>query len=100
MTQSFVCKLENMEVRMVKEEELDINGKIFRFLNIHFDDEEGERLIFKDRMIENKEKYQRGKIGTLKLTISNSEVIKTAKNGKPYIAEKTTITIKDFKENE
>lgn len=96
MVQSFDVKLPNMEVRKVEEVEFEINENTYRSLNIHFDDEDCNRLIFKDKAIENKEKYKRGAVGTLTLTISTENVTKTSKTGSAYIAEKTTTTIKDF----
>lgn len=99
MVQSFVVKLPKMEVRKVEEVELEIGEKVYRSLNIHFDDEDCNRLVFKDKDMENKEKYQRGTIGTLELVISTENATKTSKSGNPYITEKTTMTIKNFTPN-
>lgn len=96
MVQSFTVKMNNMEVRKVEEVEAEIGENTYRSLNIHFDDENCDRLVFKDKILENKDKYQRGTIGTLELTISTENTTKTSKTGKPYIAEKTTMTIKEF----
>ena len=99
MVQSFDVTLSKMEVRKVEEVEYAIGDNTYRSLNVHFDDEDCNRLVFKDKLIENKEKYKRGMIGTLKLTISTENTTKTSKTGNPYIAEKTTIIIKDFTED-
>lgn len=99
MVQTFTVKMNNMEVRKVEEVELEIGEKTYRSLNVHFDDEEGARLVFKDKVIENLEKYEKGTIGTLTLTIATENTTKTAKNGNPYVAEKTTMIIKDFTPN-
>lgn len=96
MVQSFDVTLSKMEVRKIEEVELEINGNVYRSLNIHFDDEECNRLVFKDKNIDNKDKYQRGMIGTLVLTISTENITKASKTGNSYIAEKTIMTIKDF----
>lgn len=98
MVQSFEVVLPKMEVRKVEEVELEIGENTYRSLNIHFDDEDCNRLVFKDKIIENKDKYKRGTIGTLKLTISTENITKTSKTGNAYITEKTTMTIKDFVE--
>lgn len=100
MVQSFEVTLPKMEVRKVEEVELEIGENTYRSLNVHFDDEDCNRLVFKDKAIENKEKYKRGMVGTLKLTISTENTTKTSKTGNAYITEKTTMTIKDFKEDE
>ena len=96
MVQTFTVKMNNMEVRKVEEIELEIGENTYRSLNIHFDNEDCDRLVFKDKNVENKDKYQRGIIGTLELTISTENTTKTSKTGKPYITEKTTMTIKEF----
>lgn len=99
MVQTFNVDMKDMEVRKVEEVEWEINDKTFRSLMIHFDDVECNRLVFKDKIIENKDKYKRGQVGTLTITISTDEAIKTGKNGNPYITEKTTITIHEWKPN-
>lgn len=99
MVQSFEVTLPKMEVRKIEEVEFEIGDKTYRSLNVHFDDEECNRLVFKDKDIENVEKYKRGAVGTLKLTISTENTTKTSKTGNPYITEKTTMTIKDFVED-
>lgn len=96
MIQTFRAELRNMEVRKVEEVDLEINDKIYKSLAVSFDDENFDRLIFKDKDISNINKYKRGDIGTLVLNISTDSVIKTSKNGKPYNAEKTVITIRDW----
>ena len=99
MVQSFDVMLPKMEVRKVEEVELEIGENTYRSLNVHFDDEDCNRLVFKDKAIENKDKYKRGMVGILKLTISTENTTKTSKTGNPYITEKTVITIKDFVED-
>lgn len=94
--QSFMIKMPDMEVRKVDEVEFEIEDKVYRSLQVHFDDADCNRLVFKDKQVENLEKYKRGQIGTLTLAISTDSTIKTGKNGKPYITEKTTMTIHDF----
>ena len=97
MVQRFTVKMQNMEVRKVEEVELEIGENTYKSLNIHFDDEECNRLVFKDKIVENKERYERGMVGTLELDISTENTTKTSKNGKPYITEKTVMLIHDFK---
>lgn len=99
MVQTFTVNMENMEVRKVEEVELEIGEKTYRSLNIHFDNADCDRLVFKDKDMENKDKYQRGTIGKLELIISTENTMKTSKTGNPYITEKTTITIKEFTPN-
>ena len=100
MVQNFDVKLPQMEVRKVEEVDLEIGEKTYKSLNVHFDDEECNRLVFKDKLIDNKEKYTRGTIGTLILNISTENTMKTSKTGNNYITEKTIITIKDFSPQE
>ena len=97
MVQVFNAVLSDMEVRKVEETEVEINDKVYRSLLVHFDDVDCTRLVFKDRNIENKEKYVRGQIGTLTLEVSTENKIQTGKSGNQYIAEKTVITIHDWK---
>ncbi len=97
MVQTFDVELKDMEVRKVEEVEMEIGENTYRYLNVNFDNEAGDRLVFKDKIMDHKENYTRGKIGKLTLTISTEPTTKTAKNGKAYITEKTTILIKDFK---
>ena len=97
MVQSFEVNLPNMEVRKVEEVELEINGKTYRSLNVHFDDVDCNRLVFKDKNTEHV--YNRGDIGTLTLIISTENTTKISKSGNPYITEKTTMLIHDFKKN-
>lgn len=96
MVQSFNVKLEKMEVRKVKEVELEIGEHTYRSLEVHFDNEDGDRLVFKDKNVENKDKYKKSTIGTLELTIATENTTKTSKTGNPYITEKTTMIIKNF----
>lgn len=96
MVQTFTVKIENMEVRKVEEIELKFGDKIYPRLNVHFDDENGDRLVFIDKSITRKELYQRGTIGTLTLKIITEDVVKTEENGKSYTYEKTKIEIDEF----
>lgn len=96
MVQSFDAAL-HMEVRKVEEAELEIGDKTYRYLNIHFDNDDCERYVFKDKNIDNKDKYKRGDIGTLIVTVSTENVVKSSKTGNSYISEKTSVVIKDFK---
>lgn len=99
MVQTFNVTMKDMEVRKVEEIELEINDKTYRSLNVHFDDVDCNRLVFKDKLTDNLPKYERGTIGTLVLTISTENATKTSKSGNPYITEKTTMVIKDFTPN-
>lgn len=97
MIQNFKVDLNNMEVRKVEEVTMEIKDKVYRSLQVHFDDEECNRLVFKDKIMDNKEKYCRGDIGTLTLSISTDGKITNAKDGHQYIKEDTVITISDWK---
>lgn len=99
MVQTFTVKMNAMEVRKVEEVELNIGENTYRSLNVHFDTEECDRLVFKDKDLSNKELYQRGVIGLLEVVISTENTTKTAKNGSPYITEKTTMHIQKFTPN-
>lgn len=95
--QSFNTKdLGKMEVRMVEEVNLEIGDKVYPRLQIHFDTEKGERLIFTDKDVTRKDIYQRGTVGTLELRIVTENVSKTSKAGSNYIAETIKIEIESF----
>ena len=96
MVQSFVVKMDNMEVRKVEEIELEIGDKIYPRLQVHFDNENLDRLVFTDKMVNRKDLYKRGTLGTLELTIITEATVKTSKAGKSYVGEKTKIEIADF----
>ena len=95
--QTFTTVLKNMEVRKVDKIQLEIGEKVYESLDVKFDDEDGERLIFKDKNVGNFDKYVRGQVGDLSLQISTDNIIKEGKAGYTYISEKTVMTIKDFK---
>lgn len=96
LTQTYKPELKNMEVRTVNEIETEINGNIYRKLEIGFDDVNGERIILFDKDMEHIEKYVRGNVGTVRLKITEEAVSKTSKKGNNYAGEKTTILIDDF----
>lgn len=96
MVQTYTVKMENMEVRKVEEVVLEIGDKEYPRLQVHFDNEDCDRLVFTDKVLDRKEVYKRGTIGTLTLSICTEATVKTSKNGKPYIGEKTKIEIEDF----
>lgn len=100
MVQNFVVKMDSMEVRKVEEVVLEIGDKEYPRLQVHFDDENVNRLIFTDKVLDRKELYKRGTIGTLELTIITEATVKTSKNGKPYIGEKTKVEIANFTPSE
>ena len=96
MVQNFNVKLPKMEVRKIEEVNLEIGDNTYKSLNVHFDDEDCNRLVFKDKLVDNISKYKKGEIGTLVLNISTENITRESKTGNPYITEKTVITIKDF----
>ena len=100
MVQNFTVKMENMEVRKVEEVVLEIGEKEYPRLQVYFDDEKVNRLIFTDKALDRRELYKRGTIGTLELTIITEATMKTSKNGKPYVGEKTKIEIANFTPSE
>lgn len=96
MVQNFIVKMENVEVRKVDEVVLEIGDKEYPRLQVHFDDEKLDRLVFTDKMLDRKDIYKRGTVGTLELTVITEATVKTGKNGKPYIGEKTKVEIANF----
>lgn len=96
MVQAYTAEIKNMEVRMVKEIETEINDKVYRKLEIGFDNIDGERIVLIDKNLDNIEKYVRGNIGTVRLKITTETVVKTSKKGNNYAGEQTTILIEDF----
>lgn len=100
MVQNFTVKMDNVEVRKVEEVVLEIGEKEYPRLQVHFDDERLDRLVFTDKVLDRKEIYKRGTIGTLELSIITEATVKTGKNGKPYIGEKTKVEIANFTPSE
>lgn len=96
MVQNFTVKMDNVEVRKVEEVVLEIGDKEYPRLQIHFDDERLDRLVFTDKVLDRKDIYKRGTVGTLELSIITEATVKTGKNGKPYIGEKTKVEIANF----
>lgn len=95
--QSFNTKeLGKMEVRMVEEENLEIEGKVYPRLQIHFETERGERLTFIDKDVSRKDIYQKGTVGELELRIVTENVSKMSKTGSSYITETIKIVIESF----
>ena len=96
MVQAYTAEIKYMEVRMVKEIETEINDKVYRKLEIGFDNIDGERIVLIDKNLDNIGKYVRGNIGTVRLKITTETVVKTSKKGNSYAGEQTTILIEDF----
>lgn len=98
--QTFNATMNNMEVRKVEKLENTFNGKTYVTLQIHFDDEEGNRLIFKDKNVDRESFYKRGMVGTLTLRIIDEPIIKTSTKNTDYqyVSDRISITIEDFKE--
>lgn len=96
MVQSYTAEIRNMEVRMVKEVDTEINDKVYRKLEIGFDNIDGERIVLTDKNLDNAEKYVRGNVGTVRLKITTENVVKVSKKGNNYAGEQTTILIEDF----
>ncbi len=97
MAQSFIAELKDMEVRKIEETAITIEGNCYPALRIHFDTPDADRLVFTDKQIDRKDLYHREEIGLLKLRISTYPVVRTAKDGKLYTVEKTSIVIDDWK---
>ncbi|MDD6340559.1 MAG: hypothetical protein PUA49_08690 [Butyrivibrio sp.] len=98
--QTFTTIMPNMEVRKIEKLENTFNEKTYVTLQIHFDDAEGNRLIFKDKNVERESFYKRGMIGTLTLRIIDEPIIKTSTKNTDYqyVSDRISITIEDFKE--
>lgn len=93
---------DDMEVRKVKLVEGTIKsdrpGKpdtTYRYLEVGFDDENGDRHTFKDKDIEgHSDLYHRGDVGRLYLTITTEDY---SKKNTTFVQERTKVYIKDFK---
>lgn len=103
MIDTVIAKVENMEVRKISVEERTIKGEagkadtVYRYIEVGFDDEAGDRHIFKDKAVdEHKDLYHRGDIGTLELSIITEDV---SKKNTTFVQEKTKVLINDFKVN-
>ena len=104
MVSSIIAKVENMEVRKATVEERTIPAKeegkkdiTYRYIEIHFDDENLDRHVFKDKQVELHENlYKRGDVGTLYLEIITEDV---SKKDTTFIQEKTKVLIHDFVPN-
>lgn len=96
MVQVYKVKMENMEVRKVEKEDLNINGKIYPILNVSFDDENVDRVILIDNDLERFNSYKKGQVGTLILKITNELFMQDLLNGSQSLEDTTTIEIEDF----
>lgn len=102
MTDILIAEVKEMEVRKVEVVENTIKAKeegkadtTYRYIEVGFDDINGDRHIFKDRAVdEHAELYHRGDIGTLYLEIITEDV---SKKGTTFVQEKTKVLIHDFK---
>lgn len=102
MTDIVIAEVKDMEVRKVEVVENTIKSKeegkadtVYRYIQVGFDDENGDRHIFKDKAVdEHAELYHRGDIGTLYLEIITEDV---SKKGTTFVQEKTKVLIHDFK---
>lgn len=100
MVQSYISKIENMEVRKVEKIEGVIKSKEknkkdveYRYLEVSFDDIDCNRLVFKDKDMSRENFYKRGMIGTLALQTTVEYV---SKQGTSYVSEKERTVIHDF----
>lgn len=100
MVQSYISKIENMEVRKVEKIEGVIKSKDknkkdveYRYLEVSFDDIDCNRLVFKDKDMSRENFYKRGMIGTLALQTTVEYV---SKQGTSYVSEKERTVIHDF----
>ena len=100
MVQSYISKIENMEVRKVEKIEGIIKSKEknkkdveYRYLEVSFDDIDCNRLVFKDKDMSRENFYKRGMIGTLALQTTVEYV---SKQGTSYVSEKERTVIHDF----
>lgn len=92
----------DMEVRKVTPVEGTIKsdrpGKsdvTYRYLEIGFDDENGDRHVFKDKDVDaHSDLYHRGDIGRLFLKIVTEDV---SKKDTTFVQERTKVYIHDFK---
>lgn len=97
-----IAEVKEMEVRKVEVVENTIKateeGKadtVYRYIQVGFDDENGDRHVFKDKAVdEHAELYHRGDIGTLYLQIITEDV---SKKNTTFVQEKTKVLIHDFK---
>ena len=86
------AKIENVEIRKAEIVEGVIEGKdgredtTYRYIDLHCDDEDLNRIYLKDKICENINKYERGTVGTFVIDIAAEEEFK-----KSY-----KITVKDF----
>ena len=94
--QTYVVTKSNMEVRKSEIIETEIEGKVYRHQLIHFDDEEGNRIIFKDKNMNNI--YEKGMVGTLYLRITEDNIIKTSTKNNQYIGSRINVQIENYSE--
>ena len=102
MIDTVIAEVKGMEVRKVEVVENTIKaaeeGKadtVYRYIQVGFDDENGDRHVFKDKAVdEHAALYHRGDIGTLYLQIITEDV---SKKNTTFVQEKTKVLIHDFK---
>lgn len=99
-----IAEVKDLEVRKAEVIEKTINsteeGKpdtTYRYIEVGFDDDNGDRHIFKDKAVEeHADLYHRGDIGTLYLQIITEAV---SKKNTTFVQDKTKVLIHDFKVN-
>lgn len=104
MIDTVIAEVKEMEVRKVKVIEGTIKateaGKAdvkYRYIEVGFDDENGDRHTFKDKAVEeHQDLYHRGDIGTLYLSIITEDV---SKKNSTFVQEKTKVLIHNFEVN-
>lgn len=104
MVDMVIAEVKDLEVRKVEVVENTIKSKeegkpdtTYRYIEVGFDDESGDRHIFKDKAVEeHADLYHRGDIGTLYLQIITEAV---SKKDTTFVQDRTKVLIHDFKVN-
>ncbi len=96
MNQSFLVKIDEVEVRKCSQVNYKNNGKNLPGLKVEFDDNECNRLVFIDKNMDHEKDYGKGAIGTLILKIRTESVIRMSKEGNQYVGEDTKVEISEF----
>ena len=87
---TLLAEVKNVEIRKVEDTSYEFNEKEYHRIDLQCDDEDGERIYFTDKNMENLPRYKRGLIGTFKIRIDCETEFGT----------KAKITVVDFIPNE
>ena len=101
MEQTLITTLDNIEIRKVEKKKEVNNSSTLMYLEVGFEDSDGNRYMLIDYKVEREELYKHGITGKLMIEILTQNVIRsldldTCNSSDFYIDEETEVFIYDF----